>query len=254
MMPGPACDSPLASAFVASPNFGERRGAGRPNALVLHYTGMPRAEAALALLTDPASEVSAHYFIFEDGRIVQLVAERARAWHAGKGHWKGESDLNSASIGIEIANPGHDGGAPPFPDTQIAAAIALSRDVLSRWAIAPRRVLAHSDIAPHRKRDPGEAFPWARLHEGGVGHWVEPAPVSGGPLFRPGEEGPPVRALQAMLALYGYGLDLTGVYDRHTRAVVAAFQRHFRPERVDGEADASTVTTLKALIEPMRET
>ena len=249
MNSGPACDSPLASAFVASPNFGERRGGSRPNALILHYTGMPTAEAALKLLVDPASEVSAHYFVFEDGRIVQLVPERGRAWHAGKAHWKGESDLNSASIGIEIANPGHDGDAPPFPDSQIAATLALARDVLSRWKIPPERVLAHSDVAPDRKRDPGEGFPWARLHKGGVGHWVEPAPVSGGPLFRHEEEGPPVRALQAMFALYGYGLELSGVYDRRTRAVVAAFQRHFRPERVDGEADASTVATLKALIE-----
>jgi len=245
----PIPDSPLAAEFIASPNFGERRGVGGPSALILHYTGMPTAEGALARLLDPASEVSAHYFVFEDGRIVQLVAERDRAWHAGKSRWKGESDLNSASIGIEIVNPGHDGGAPPFPDRQIAATIALARDILSRWTILPERVLAHSDVAPHRKRDPGEAFPWARLHEGGVGHWVEPAPVSGGPLFRHEEEGPPVRALQAMLALYGYGLELSGVYDRHTRAVVTAFQRHFRRERVDGEADASTAATLKALIE-----
>lgn len=245
-------DSPLAAEFLASPNFGARRGT--PNALILHYTGMPTAEGALALLVDPAAEVSAHYFVFEDGRIVQLVAERDRAWHAGRGHWKGESDINSASIGIEIVNPGHDGGAPRFPDAQIAATIALARDIFSRWTIAPERVLGHSDVAPTRKRDPGEAFPWARLHEEGVGHWVEPAPVSGGPLFLHEEEGPPVRALQAMFSLYGYGLELTGVYDRHTRLVVAAFQRHFRPERVDGEADASTVATLKALIEGLAKT
>src|SRR5208283_3937696 len=112
-------DSPLAAEFIASPNFGARRGT--PNALILHYTGMPTADVALALLVDPAAEVSAHYFVFEDGRIVQLVAERDRAWHAGKGHWKGESDINSASIGIEIVNPGHDGGAPPYPERQIAA-------------------------------------------------------------------------------------------------------------------------------------
>ena len=249
MTPGPVCDSPFAEAFVASPNFGGRRGGAAPSALILHYTGMASAEAALGLLVDPASEVSAHYFVWEDGRIFQLVAERERAWHAGKGHWKGENDLNSASIGIEIVNPGHDGGAPPFPDRQIEATLALARDVLSRWQIRPERVLAHSDVAPERKRDPGEAFPWGRLHAGGVGHWVRPAPLSGGPLFGPEEEGPPVRALQAMLALYGYGLELSGVYDRRTRAVVTAFQRHFRPERVDGEADASTVATLKALIE-----
>ncbi len=112
----------------------------------------------------------------------------------------------------------------------------------------PERVLAHSDVAPLRKRDPGETFPWDALWRGGVGHWVPPAPLEGGPLFRQQDEGPPVRALQALLALYGYGVEITGVYDRLTRAVVTAFQRHFRPERVDGEADASTVATLKALI------
>ncbi len=247
MSAGPIPDSPIASRFIASPNHGERRT--RPSCLILHYTGMATAEAALDLLIDPASEVSSHYFVWEDGRIDQLVAESARAWHAGKAFWKGESDLNSASIGIEIANPGHDGGLPPFPDSQIAATIALARDISSRWKILPERVLGHSDVAPGRKRDPGEAFPWRRLKQGGVGHWVEPAPVSGEALFRDEEEGPPVRALQAMLALYGYGVELTGVYDRRTRAVVEAFQRHFRPERIDGEADVSTVGTLKALIE-----
>ena len=252
MTAGRAPDSPLASAFAASPNFGERRRARGPDCLILHYTGMPTADGAFARLLDPASEVSAHYFVYEDGKVVQLVAERDRAWHAGKGHWKGESDLNAASIGIEIVNPGHDGGSPPFPEGQIAATIALARDILSRWTIAPERVLAHSDVAPQRKRDPGEAFPWRLLHQRGVGHWVEPVAISGGPLFGHEEEGPPVRALQAMLALYGYGLELTGVYDRNTRAVIAAFQRHFRPEQVDGEADASTVGTLKALIEGTR--
>jgi N-acetylmuramoyl-L-alanine amidase len=251
MKPHLVPDSPLATRFVPSPNFGERRGGGRPNCLILHYTGMPTAEAALNLLTNPASELSSHYFVWEDGRIDQLVAEGARAWHAGKAFWKAESDLNSASIGIEIVNPGHDGGSPPFPDRQIAATIALARDCLSRSDIPHERVLAHSDVAPGRKRDPGEAFPWRRLWEGGVGHWIEPAPVGGGALFHHDEEGPPVRALQAMLALYGYGLELTGVYDRRTRAVVEAFQRHFRPERVDGEADASTVATLKALIDAL---
>jgi N-acetylmuramoyl-L-alanine amidase len=178
-----------------------------------------------------------------------LVAEGSRAWHAGKGSWKGETDLNSASIGIEIVNPGHDGGSPPFPDRQIEATIALARDICARWAIVPERVLAHSDIAPARKRDPGEVFPWATLWRSGVGHWIPPAPITGAPLFSHEEEGPPVRALQTMLALYGYGVEITGVFDRQTRLVVAAFQRHFRPERVNGEADASTAATLKALID-----
>jgi N-acetylmuramoyl-L-alanine amidase len=247
----PSPDSPFVGRFVASPNHGERRGYGRPNCLVLHYTGMRTGEAALKALTDPASEVSAHYLVWEDGLIDQLVAESDRAWHAGKASWKGESDLNSVSVGIEIVNPGHDGGSPPFPDRQIEATIALARDICARWMIAPERVLAHSDIAPGRKRDPGEAFPWTALWRGGVGHWTEPSPLTDPPLFAHEEEGPTVRAVQAMLALYGYGVEITGVYDRQTRRVVAAFQRHFRPERVDGEVDASTAATLKALIDAL---
>ncbi len=247
----PSPDSPLVARFVPSLNYGERRGYCGPNCLILHYTGMPTGEAALKALTDPAREVSAHYLVWKDGSVDQLVAERDRAWHAGIGAWKGESDLNSASIGIEIVNPGHEGGSPPFPDRQIEATIALARDISARWPIAPERVLAHSDIAPARKRDPGEAFPWGTLWRSGVGHWVAPAPLTGS-LFAHKEEGPSVRALQAMLALYGYGVEITGIYDRQTRQVVTAFQRHFRPERVDGEADASTVATLKALIDGLQ--
>ena len=244
-------DSPLPRRFLPSPNHGERRGRGRPDCLILHYTGMPTGEAALKRLLLPASEVSAHYLVWEDGAIDQMVAESERAWHAGRGSWKGESDINSISIGVEIVNPGHEGGLPPFPAPQIAATIALARDICARWAIRPERVLAHSDVAPARRRDPGELFPWARLARGGVGLWTKPSPLSGGPLFAHAEEGPPARALQTMLALYGYGVDITGVYDRQTRQVVAAFQRHFRPERIDGEADASTVATLKALIQAL---
>jgi N-acetylmuramoyl-L-alanine amidase len=245
----PSPDSPVVSRFLPSPNYGERLGYGRPDCLILHYTGMPTGEAALKTLTHTASQVSAHYLVWEDGAIDQLVAETARAWHAGRGSWKGETDLNSASIGIEIVNPGHEGGSPPFPDRQIEATIALAHDVCARWAIAPQRVLAHSDIAPSRKRDPGEAFPWERLWRAGVGHWTRPAPLAGPPLFAAEEECSAVRALQAMLALYGYGVEVTGVYDRQTRQVVSAFQRHFRPERVDGDADDSTVATLEALID-----
>jgi N-acetylmuramoyl-L-alanine amidase len=249
MTGAPAADSALASAFLPSPNHGERQGFARPNCIILHYTGMATARGALDLLRDPKSEVSSHYFLDEGGAILQLVPEARRAWHAGVGQWKGQRDLNSASIGIEIVNPGHDGGLPPFSEAQIAATIALLRDIASRHAIRPERILAHSDIAPQRKRDPGERFPWDVLARAGVGHWVSPAEISGPPLFRAKEEGPPIRALQAMLALYGYGLEMTGVYDAPTRIVVAAFQRHFRPERVDGEADASTIQTLRALID-----
>jgi N-acetylmuramoyl-L-alanine amidase len=250
-------DSPLAERFYPSPNHGER--VGPLDALVLHYTGMPTGEAALDLLTTEAGGVSCHYLVWEDGRIWQLAPEGRRAWHAGKSFWAGESDLNSRSIGIEIVHPGHrvglpagpdndEGGAPPYPNAQIAAVIALCRDVCARNGIAPARVLAHSDIAPARKIDPGEFFPWRLLHEAGVGLWVEPAPIRPGPVYAQGALGPPVAALQRMLAVFGYGVGVTGAYDAATRDVVAAFQRHFRPERVDGVADLSTLETLRAVI------
>lgn len=216
--------------------------------IVLHYTGMPDADQALAWLCDERSEVSAHYFVFEDGRIVQMVQEDRRAWHAGAANWAGESDINSRSIGIEIANFGHDGALPPFTVTQIDAVTDLCREITARRDIPPHRVLAHSDVAPGRKRDPGEAFPWFRLAAEGVGHWIEPEPVRGGRLLAPGDEGEPVSALQALLALYGYALEISGVFDDRTGHVVTAFQRHFRPEKVDGIADISTLKTLRRLL------
>ena len=234
-----------------SPNHSERKGGDAPDMIVLHYTGMPDDQAAIRQLCNPSSEVSAHYVVLPDGYIIQLVAEARRAWHAGTSSWAGESDVNSRSIGIEIANPGHDHGYPAFPKRQVAAVTALCRSIFTRHRIPADRVLAHSDVAPARKQDPGEAFPWQDLWRAGVGHWTEPAPLSGGALFAHEEEAPPVRALQAMLALYGYGVEITGVYDRQTRQAIAAFQRHFRPERVDGEADASTTATLKALIDEL---
>jgi N-acetylmuramoyl-L-alanine amidase len=245
----PKPDSPLVGEFLPSPNHGERRGFARPDSVVLHYTGMVTGQGALDLLRDPKSEVSSHYFIAEDGQIIQLVAEARRAHHAGIGVWKGQRDLNSASIGIEIVNPGHDGGLPPFPQVQIEATIALCRDIISRRGISPERILAHSDVAPTRKRDPGERFPWAVLARAGVGHWIEPAPIGAAAAFGRAQEGPHIRSLQALLALYGYGVEITGVYDRATEIVVTAFQRHFRPGKVDGRPDESTIATLRALID-----
>jgi N-acetylmuramoyl-L-alanine amidase len=247
-------ESPVADEFIPSPNHNERRGFSRPDCVILHYTGMPTGAEALAWLCNRASEVSSHYFVWEDGRVVQLVPEDRRAWHAGRSFWKGESDLNSASIGVEIVNPGHasgpgDSDPPPFPLKQIEGVVALLRDIGARHNIAPERVLAHSDIAPARKIDPGEKFPWETLWRAGIGHWTAPAPIEGGAIYRRGQEGPPIRALQALLALYGYGVELTGVYDGQTQTVVAALQRHFRPARVDGEADVSTLATLRALID-----
>lgn len=244
----PDPQSPAAAKVFPSPNHGERRNGRRPDMLILHYTGMPDEGQALQWLCNPVSEVSAHYFIFENGHCLQLVPEERRAWHAGAGSWKGETDLNSASIGIEIANPGHPGGLPPFGEAQIASVIRLCRDIVERWGIRPERVLAHSDIAPSRKQDPGERFPWLRLHEAGVGHYVHPAQMRDGRFFSRGDRGQPVEALQAMLAMYGYGVEITGEFDQATHDVIVAFQRHFRPERVDGVADASTITTLRDLI------
>jgi N-acetylmuramoyl-L-alanine amidase len=241
-------DSPHAHHWHPSPHHGERVGVEKLDMLILHYTGMASEDEALAWLCDPVSNVSAHYFIHENGHVQQLVQETRRAWHAGKGFWAGQDDINSCSIGIEIANSGHAGGLPAFSRPQISSLILLCRDIGARWNIPPQRVLAHSDIAPSRKQDPGEKFPWALLHEAGIGHWVRPAPLKDGRFFSRGDEGQPIEALQALFALYGYGLEINGVFDDQTRDVVTAFQRHFRQEQVDGVADASTLTTLRDLI------
>jgi N-acetylmuramoyl-L-alanine amidase len=240
-------DSSLVKAVHASPNHGPRRGAGL-DTLILHYTGMASAEAALRRLCDPAAEVSCHYLVFEDGGIYQLVAEERRAWHAGLSCWDGERDMNSVSIGIELANGGPDFGSPPFAEPQIVAAIALCRDILARRKIPPQRVLGHSDIAPARKIDPGESFPWGRLAEAGIGHYVTAAPVGAGANLQRGSRGGDVEKLQERLARYGYDVAVTGLYDERTEVVIKAFQRHFRPARVDGRADRSTLETLEALL------
>jgi N-acetylmuramoyl-L-alanine amidase len=242
-------DSCVVAEVMPSPNQGERKDKQRPNMILLHYTGMADAGAALQLLKSPGSEVSAHYFVFEDGRIIQLVQESGRAWHAGKALWAGETDINSCSIGIEIANPGHDHGYPDFPKRQIAAVTALCRSIQTRNTIPPVRVLGHSDVSPSRKQDPGEKFPWRTLYDSGVGHWVKPAPIMNfGQSMAFGDRGAAVAALQTALREYGYGLQANAEYDAVTRDVVAAFQRHFRPERIDGVADPSTRSTLHDLL------
>lgn len=231
-----------------SPNFGPRRDGVAVDSLILHYTGMPSGESAEAWLCDTASSVSSHYIVHEDGRVVQMVRETDRAWHAGQSFWRGCRDMNSCSIGIEIVNPGHDGGLPAFPDAQIDAVIALSRDILARNGIASERVLAHSDVAPGRKVDPGERFPWEMLAAAGVGHFVAPTSIQGGRFLAAGDRGEPVEALQSMLALYGYDVEINAVFDDQTKRVVEAFQRHFRQSRVDGVADRSTIETLHRLL------
>jgi len=243
-----APDPVLAVRIVPSPNFGMRAGVARPDMLILHYTGMPSAEAAIRWLVAPESGVSCHYAVDEQGSITQMVPEAKRAWHAGVSHWMGVSDINSCSIGIEIHNPGHDGSYPDFPEAQMRAVEALCVDIMGRHGIAPHKVLAHSDVAPRRKIDPGEKFDWARLARAGIGHWAAPVPVSEGEALERGSRGEAVLRLQESLCAYGYGIGLTGEYCEDTQFVVAAFQRHFRPALVDGRADRSTLATLDALL------
>jgi N-acetylmuramoyl-L-alanine amidase len=216
--------------------------------LLLHYTGMRSGEAACERLRDERGKVSSHYLVYEDGRIDQLVPEARRAWHAGISSWKGETDINSRSVGIEIVNPGHEFGYRDFPATQVEAVIALCRDIVARHAIPPDRVLGHSDVAPGRKLDPGERFPWARLAAAGVGLWIAPAPISEGDTLVPTQRGEDITMLQTMLVKFGYAAELTGIYDEKTRDIVTALQRHFRPARVDGIADRSTIETLRGLL------
>jgi len=239
-------DSTAATDMIPSPNHDARTA--RVDILLLHYTGMTTDEEALARLTDPEAKVSSHYFVYEDGRTIQLVPEARRAWHAGLSSWRGATDINARSIGIEIANPGHEYGYHDFPERQIEAVIVLCRDIVKRHAIRRERVLAHSDVAPGRKQDPGEKFPWDRLAASGVGQWVEPAPIAPGRTLSANDRGAEVEELQKRLARFGYALAVTRLYDDNTRSVVTAFQRHFRPERVDGLADMSTRDTLARLL------
>jgi N-acetylmuramoyl-L-alanine amidase len=241
-------DSSVVSDVIPSPNYGDRNKSRLPDMIVLHYTGMPDVEGALARLCKAGTEVSAHYVVLEDGRVLQCVPESKRAWHAGKASWAGEEDVNSCSIGIEIVNRGHDWGYPDFPLRQVAAVIALCRGIILRRDVPAHRVLGHSDVAPARKKDPGEKFPWHSLANSGVGHWVQAAPIVRGESLKLGSEGEQVLELQQALAGYGYGLVPNGKFDGATMEVVTAFQRHFRPERVDGVADSSTLSTLHALL------
>jgi N-acetylmuramoyl-L-alanine amidase len=206
-----------------SPNHGPRRRG--VDMLVLHYTGMTSAAAALARMCDPAAEVSAHYLVDEDGTVTQLVAEDRRAWHAGAASWGGVGDVNSCSIGIELQNPGHEHGYRDFPATQIAALTELALGILGRHGIAARRVLGHSDVAPRRKQDPGEKFPWEALAAAGIGAWPDFSRAAA-----PGDAA-------ALLAAIGYDTaDLS--------AAILAFQRHWRPSCCDGVLDEETARRI----------
>lgn len=225
-----------------SPNFDDRPDGTPVDMLVLHYTGMRTGAEAMARLCDPEAKVSSHWFVDEDGTTTALVDEEKRAWHAGVSFWRGFGHLNGRSIGIEIVNPGHEFGYRPFPEPQVVAVIALCQAIVARWKIPARNVVAHSDIAPDRKEDPGELFPWARLAEAGIGLWPGPAPDAAQtlPEIGPGSEGPMVDALRRGLSAIGYRIGTAGGYNRPLAQVITAFQRHWAPHRTDGIADGET--------------
>lgn len=231
-----------------SPNFNERVGEGVPDILLLHYTGMQSCAAAVERLTSAEARVSAHYTVDEDGTVYAHVPEHLRAWHAGVSSWRGHADINSRAVGIEIVNPGHEFGYRAFPEVQIEAVIALGQGIVKRHSIPARNVIGHSDVAPARKEDPGELFPWKRLAGEGLGIWVEAKDAGDAPLAL-GSSGKRVRRLQEMLSRYGYGLDADGVFDERMRLVVVAFQRHFRQARFDGVVDGETQAILRTLTE-----
>ncbi len=211
-----------------SPNFGDRTGNKPVDMLVLHYTDMMSVEAALARMCDPQAAVSAHYLIDEEGTIFQLVDENMRAWHAGVSYWRGECDVNSRSIGIELANPGHSNGLTPFPKVQMESLISLSQDILTRHAISAQNIVGHSDIAPGRKQDPGELFDWQLLAANGIGLW----PNYG--------EAVSVAILPSLLMQIGY--------ETGDRDAIEAFQRHYRPAKIDGVADSETASLAAGLL------
>lgn len=234
-----------------SPNSDARPDGVRPELLVLHYTDTVDVAETLSYLIDPAREVSAHYLIDEDGTIHRLVPEERRAWHAGKSCWRGLRDVNARSIGIEIQNPGHRCGYRDFAPAQIDAVIALGLDIVTRHAIAARDVLAHSDVAPARKKDPGELFPWERLAASGLGlyprHVAKRVRVTR--RFELGAADEAVADAQGLLARYGYDCPVTGTLDDATHAILVAFQRRFRAWNFDGALDGETHARLRALVE-----
>lgn len=231
-------------ADAPSPNFDARAPGKAPRLLILHYTDLPSAFDSLAILQDPARAVSAHYLVDEDGSVIRLVQEEMRAWHAGKSWWEGETDINAISIGIEIQNPGHSHGYRPFPDEQMQAVFTLCRDIATRHKILPGHVLAHSDIAPARKKDPGELFPWEWLAQNGIGLW--PA-VTGRNISETEKILSSEEDIRSLLGRYGYNAR------EDFQTLITAFQRHFAPDvflkpEAVGIADPDTVSRAVALM------
>ena len=225
-----------------SPNCRAREPGAAIDTLVLHYTGMQSGEAAIERLCDPKAEVSAHYVVEEDGRIVRLVPERLRAAHAGVSFWRGRRMLNDSSVGIEIVNPGHEWGYRPFPDAQVESVQALCLQILGRHPIPPTGVVGHSDVAPDRKQDPGELFPWMLLARRGIGLYPPDVPDPG-----TAEDAAELGPVRRDLARIGYDITGEGGMDEALRIVLVAFQRHWRPEAVTGRADRGTLARIEAV-------
>lgn len=213
--------------------------------LILHYTGMRTAQDAIDRLRDPVARVSSHYVVDEDGSVLRLVPEERRAWHAGVSYWRGHAELNARSIGIEIVNPGHEWGYRDFPALQMAVVCDLCLAILSRHAIPARNVVAHSDVAPDRKEDPGEKFDWRGLAQNGVGLW--PTDVADVDTADVARDAAALRDVRAALAEIGYRVAPDGDVDAALATVLRAFQRHWRPEAITGEADAGTLARLSGV-------
>lgn len=232
-----------------SPNFNDRPEHTLIDTLVIHYTGMKSAEAALNRLCDPKAEVSAHYCIEEEGTIHMLVDPTKRAWHAGISSWRGRENVNHFSIGIELINPGHEFGYRPFPEMQMNALLSLCSELVQRFPIEPRNVIGHSDIAPSRKQDPGELFNWKMLAEHHIGVWAESdKPLT--PILSPDNiiSVDAVKTLQNKLKRYGYAITADGVYDKETEAVIIAFKRHFCSESLDSSWNERSEHLLDQLL------
>jgi N-acetylmuramoyl-L-alanine amidase len=229
-----------------SPNHDERPMNGRVDMLILHYTGMRTAQAAIERLCDPDARVSSHYVVDEDGEVIRLVPEERRAWHAGVSYWRGHNALNDRSIGIEIVNPGHEWGYRDFPALQMAAVCDLCLSILSHQRIPARNVVGHSDVAPDRKTDPGEKFHWEDLARNGIGIWPVRVPNLGfsGTI----RDAVGLRPVRAALARIGYLVAPEGALDPALSTVLRAFQRHWRQEAVTGQADDGTLARLEAMV------
>ena len=220
----------LTPAEFSSPNFNDRPKDIVPNILVIHYTGMKSLDQALQRLTSSDSQVSAHYLISQQGEVFKLVSEEKRAWHAGISYWRGKTDINSYSIGIELENPGHEFGYTKFPKGQMAVLTELCIEIINKYLISPENIVGHSDIAPRRKKDPGELFDWRSLAKNGVGLWPEPAldMVTAEPFEK---------------SLNNFGYEVVDL-----RSTITAFQRHYLPDTVSGISDSNTQKTLATLM------